>query len=100
MRTRSSTPQPTTFWRSVRRRRRPPRPSHAFGSGGSARHGRAWVGAGVPEVAKGAHGYDEYLEKLAQHHMVMRAAMKTKQCVDVAAVDKLDAAIHTLSHIY
>ena len=86
-------------------RETPPRPLPppalpGFGSGGSARHGRAWVGTGVPEVAKGAHGYDEYLEKLAQHHLVMRAAMKTKQCVDVAAVDKLDAAIHTLSHIY
>ena len=40
------------------------------------------------------------LQKLAKHHAVMRAAMKTKQVVDPAACDKLEDALHDLGHLY
>lgn len=54
----------------------------------------------VVPVERGAAGYEAYLEKLAAHHAVMRAAMKTKQVLDPAACDKLDDALHTLGHVY
>ena len=38
--------------------------------------------------------------QLAKHHAVMKAAMKAKQSVDEAAADKLDDALHTVSHMY
>ena len=41
-----------------------------------------------------------YHEMLADHHAVMRAAMKTKQTVDPAAVDALAAAIDALADHY
>ena len=36
---------------------------------------------------------EEYLKRLALHHDVMVAAMKTKQSSELAAVDTLDQAI-------
>jgi hypothetical protein len=44
--------------------------------------------------------YLAYLAQLAKHHAVMKAAMKAKQTVDPAAADKLDDALHTVSHLY
>ena len=43
-------------------------------------------GAGTPE-------WNDYATRLADHHAVMVAAMKTKQTTDPAAVDALRAAI-------
>jgi len=54
----------------------------------------------VKPVAPGADGYDAYLKKLADHHAVMSAAMKTKQTVDGGKVDVLFAAIDTLAKHY
>jgi nickel superoxide dismutase len=54
----------------------------------------------VKPVAPGADGYDAYLRKLADHHAVMVAAMKTKQQADPAAVDALNAAIEQLGTHY
>ena len=42
----------------------------------------------------------EYKEALVAHHTLMQAAMKTKQVVDVAACDALDAAIDTVGPMY
>ncbi len=54
----------------------------------------------VKEVAPSDAGYQDYLKLLADHHLVMRAAMLTKQTTDPANVKKLQAAIHTLAHHY
>lgn len=54
----------------------------------------------VKTVAPGAAGYDAYLKKLADHHAVLAAAMKTKQTTDPANVDALHKAIDTLAHHY
>jgi nickel superoxide dismutase len=48
-------------------------------------------------VAAGAEGRDAYLASLAEHHAVMRAAMKTKQTVDAVAVDELAGAIEIMA---
>jgi len=48
-------------------------------------------------VAAGGDGYDAYLQALADHHAVMRAAMKTKQTVDPEAVAALDESITRLA---
>jgi nickel superoxide dismutase len=48
-------------------------------------------------VPAGEDGYDAYLEALADHHAVMRAAMKTKQTVDPAAADALHDAIDAMA---
>mmetsp|Transcript_4413 Transcript_4413/g.14148 ORF Transcript_4413/g.14148 Transcript_4413/m.14148 type:complete len:157 (-) Transcript_4413:92-562(-) len=42
----------------------------------------------------------EYKEVLVAHHAVMVAAMKTKQSVELAPVDALDAAIAAMEPIY
>ena len=42
----------------------------------------------------------EYKEALVAHHKVMQAGMKTKQVVDTAACDALDAAIANLAPMY
>merc|ERR1712190_720767 len=39
----------------------------------------------------------DYVDALKAHHAVMVAAMKTKQTVDVAAVDALDSAVGDFS---
>ncbi len=54
----------------------------------------------VKPVAPGTEGHQAYLQKLADHHAVMVAAMKTKQTVSPQAVQALGAAIHTLAHHY
>lgn len=54
----------------------------------------------VKTVAPGAAGYDNYLKKLADHHAVLAAAMKTKQTTDPANVEALRKVIDTLSHHY
>jgi len=42
----------------------------------------------------------EYREALVAHHLLMQAAMKTKQVVDVAACDVLDHAIADVGVMY
>ena len=54
----------------------------------------------VKEVATGSRGYNDYLSSLADHHVVMRAAMKCKQTVDDASARNLGAAIDKLAKRY
>ncbi|MCP4246921.1 MAG: superoxide dismutase [bacterium] len=54
----------------------------------------------VKPVAAGAEGYDAYLKKLAAHHAVMVAAMKTKQDAAPATVEALTKAIDALAAYY
>ena len=54
----------------------------------------------VKPVAAGADGYEGYLAKLADHHAVMVAAMKTKQSANPAAAQALDQAIDKLGTHY
>ena len=54
----------------------------------------------VKDVAPDDAGYKAYLEKLAVHHRVMRAAMKTKQTANPANAEKLKAAIEALGKLY
>jgi len=54
----------------------------------------------VKPVAPGAEGYDAYLQKLADHHRVMRAAMKAKQNADLKYVKELREAITALGSHY
>ena len=49
-------------------------------------------------VAEGGDGREAYLEALAKHHRVMRAAMKAKQNADPAYAEKLRSAVHELAH--
>lgn len=51
-------------------------------------------------VADGAEGREEYLASLADHHAVMRAAMKTKQAIGAEHVAALRAAILALGERY
>jgi len=54
----------------------------------------------VKPVAPGSDGYEVYLKKLADHHAVMVAAMKTKQSADPATVATLNKAIDKLATHY
>ena len=54
----------------------------------------------VKPVAPGPDGYEVYLKKLADHHVVMVAAMKTKQDTDPATVEKLNKTIDALARHY
>jgi nickel superoxide dismutase len=54
----------------------------------------------VKEVPPGSSDYEAYLKSLADHHAVMRAAMKTKQTVDAEAVKALKAAIEKMAAHY
>ncbi|MCH7813615.1 MAG: superoxide dismutase [Planctomycetes bacterium] len=54
----------------------------------------------VKPVAADAEGYDAYLKKLAAHHAVMVAAMKTKQDAAPATVESLNKAIDALAAYY
>ncbi len=54
----------------------------------------------IKPVAKDSEGYDTYLSKLADHHAVMSAAMKTKQNTDLAYVVALKSAIDALGSHY
>ncbi len=51
-------------------------------------------------VAKGAEGYETYLNTLALHHELLVAAMKSKQTTDVAAAARLRDAIHGIEHVW
>ncbi len=54
----------------------------------------------VAEVPAGDPARQAYLDSLADHHHVMRAAMKTKQTVDAAAVQDLKTAVEALAKRY
>ena len=54
----------------------------------------------VKPVAAGADGYDAYLAKLADHHAVMVAAMKTKQNAAAPYAKKLHDAIEAMAKHY
>lgn len=54
----------------------------------------------VKVVEPGSDGYQDYLKKLADHHRVMAAAMKTKQTVDPANAEALESAIKGLGKHY
>ncbi len=54
----------------------------------------------VQEVATSAAGYQAYLDSLARHHRVMRAAMKTKQTVDSESAVALRSAVEALGKLY
>lgn len=54
----------------------------------------------VKDVAPGTPEYHEYLETLAAHHRVLRAAMRTKQTTDPASPARLEAAIKDMSRYY
>jgi nickel superoxide dismutase len=54
----------------------------------------------VKPVAAESEGYDTYLAKLADHHLVMAAAMKAKQNSDPALVAKLRAALDAMGKHY
>ncbi|UCC29202.1 MAG: hypothetical protein JSU86_13480 [Phycisphaerales bacterium] len=54
----------------------------------------------VKPVAPGTDGYEAYLKKLADHHAVMVAAMKTKQKADPAVADALHHALDALAKHY
>ncbi len=54
----------------------------------------------VKPVAAGEDGFEDYLKSLADHHAVMRAAMKTKQTVDPEAAAALETSIKTLGNRY
>lgn len=54
----------------------------------------------VKPVEPGSEGYDAYLKKLADHHRVMTAAMKTKQNTDLQYVTALRTAIDALAQYY
>ena len=54
----------------------------------------------VKPVASGEAGYEDYLNSLAAHHAVLRAAMKTKQTVDPDAATALENSIKELGKYY
>lgn len=54
----------------------------------------------VKPVSPGTDGHQAYLQKLADHHAVLAAAMKSKQTVDSSAVDGLNRAIEQLAGHY
>ncbi|CAE8737299.1 unnamed protein product [Polarella glacialis] len=54
----------------------------------------------VAKVKKPELSEADYLKRLAIHHDVLVAAMKTKQSSELGPVEALDKAIHELSHIY
>lgn len=54
----------------------------------------------VKAVPASDAGYQAYLESLALHHRVMRAAMKTKQTVDPESAAALRAAVEELGKLY
>ena len=54
----------------------------------------------IKPVAEGANGREEYLARLAEHHQVIVAAMKCKQTVDPASVDRLQNAIRAIARYY
>ena len=51
-------------------------------------------------AAPGAADYQDYLSKLAMHHRVVRAAMKSKQTVSIEVANALKAAVEELGKLY
>ncbi len=54
----------------------------------------------VKAAEPGADGYDAYLQKLAEHHAVIVAAMKAKQSADPDTANALRKAIEVISAYY
>jgi nickel superoxide dismutase len=54
----------------------------------------------IKPVEPGAADYDVYVRKLAEHHKVIVAAMRTKQSVDPKMVADLRAAIDAIAAYY
>lgn len=54
----------------------------------------------IKPVEYGTDGWEPYARKLAEHHLVMVNAMKTKQTVDPAAVARLRDSIQTIARYY
>ncbi len=54
----------------------------------------------VKAVPASDAGYQKYLQSLALHHRVMRAAMKTKQTVEPESAAALGAAVEELGKLY
>ncbi len=54
----------------------------------------------VKAVPANDAGYQKYLQSLALHHRVMRAAMKTKQTVDPESAAALRVAVEELGKLY
>ena len=54
----------------------------------------------IKPIAEGAEGHDLYLRKLADHHNVLVAAMKTKQNTDVEYVAVLRSTLDALGDHY
>ena len=54
----------------------------------------------VKPVSPGTDGYDAYLEKLADHHAVLVAAMKAKQHSDPTYSVRLHHAVDALAKHY
>lgn len=54
----------------------------------------------IKPKAPGSAEWDDYVTRLAEHHAVMVAAMKTKQGVDPQAVEALRAAIQRIGKYY
>ncbi len=54
----------------------------------------------VKAVPASDEGYQKYLQSLALHHHVMRAAMKTKQTVNPESAAALQAAVEELGKLY
>jgi nickel superoxide dismutase len=54
----------------------------------------------VKPVEAGKPGYEEYLAKVAAHHLVMVAAMKTKQNTDPSTVADLRMTIDAIAKYY
>lgn len=51
----------------------------------------------IKPVSSKSKKYKAYLEKLAKHHAVLRAAMKTKQKVHLSAINGLVAALNGIA---
>ena len=54
----------------------------------------------VKPVARGQENREDYLQRLVDHHKVLIAAMKTKQSVDPANVQKLRETIERIAAYY
>ena len=54
----------------------------------------------VKTAQPGTDAYDAYLQKLAEHHAVIVAAMKAKQTADPSAANALRKAIEVISVYY
>ena len=54
----------------------------------------------VKPVAPDTEGYEDYLKKVADHHAVIVAAMKTKQSADPVAVQALHEALNVVATHY